>query len=168
MDALQYTKDELRKQWALLQTHASQYPSEDSGFCKECMDKHLLLIEGLSEEGTSMTESDKEKQMFQDMAEEARAMRKAIGNPDSYCPTCGESNSNPKKHKIECHHGKCECVIRGESKEFFDKESFRRMKDYPKKGYDTVIGCPEGQFVSGKCQVGTAMHKIICPIGVCK
>jgi hypothetical protein len=79
-----------------------------------------------------------------------------------------ENPENPGRHSLSCKHGKCECVIRGHPKEHFAKESFRRVKDQPKPGYDMIVGCPKGEFRAGRCQVGTELHKIIAPMSKCK
>jgi hypothetical protein len=75
---------------------------------------------------------------------------------------------NPGRHTLSCKHDKCECVIREHPKEHFAGESFRRVKDRPKPGYDMIVGCPKGEFRAGRCQVGTELHKIIAPMAKCK
>lgn len=79
-----------------------------------------------------------------------------------------KSNPTEAKHVLECKGGVCECVIRGHAVGHFDPKSFRTMKDYPKKGYYMIVGCPKGQFRAGKCQVGTELHKIIAPMDRCR
>jgi len=51
MDITQYTEDEVRKNLALLENHLKQAPFSDQNFCEECINKHILILEGLSEEG---------------------------------------------------------------------------------------------------------------------
>jgi hypothetical protein len=45
-----YTIDELAKQLVLLEIHLRQFRADDAIFCMECCFKHLLAIEGLSDE----------------------------------------------------------------------------------------------------------------------
>ena len=48
-DHVRYTKREIAKQLILLENHLEGYP------CMECMTKHLLAIDGFSDEGIAMT-----------------------------------------------------------------------------------------------------------------
>ncbi len=62
MDILEYTNNEIRKNLALLENHLKQAPFSDEFFCEECINKHILLLEGLAEEGlTACTDCDVEK-----------------------------------------------------------------------------------------------------------
>ena len=62
MDIKEYTDNEIRKNLALLENHLKQAPFSDEVFCEECIDKHILLLEGLAEEGlTACTDCDLEK-----------------------------------------------------------------------------------------------------------
>ena len=62
MDIVEYTDDEIRKNLALLETHLKQAPFSDKLFCEECINKHILILEGLAEEGiTSCLDCDPEK-----------------------------------------------------------------------------------------------------------
>ena len=51
MDIVEYTDNEIRKKLALLETHLKQAPFSDKLFCEECINKHILILEGLTEEG---------------------------------------------------------------------------------------------------------------------
>ncbi len=51
MDIAEYTDNEIRKNLALLETHLKQAPFSDKLFCEECINKHILILEGLAEEG---------------------------------------------------------------------------------------------------------------------
>ncbi len=51
MDIEEYTDNEIRKNLALLETHLKQSPFSDKLFCEECINKHILILEGLAEEG---------------------------------------------------------------------------------------------------------------------
>jgi hypothetical protein len=67
-----YTVDEIKKNLLLLENHGKNNP------CPECMKKHLMLVEGLSEEGALMIEEDDKKIEFLDMADWARNSRKRL------------------------------------------------------------------------------------------
>ena len=51
MDIVEYTNTEIRKNLALLENHLKQALFSDKLFCEECVNKHILIIEGLAEEG---------------------------------------------------------------------------------------------------------------------
>lgn len=62
MEIIPYTDNEIRKNLALLENHLKQAPFGDELFCEECINKHILLLEGLAEEGlTACTDCDLEK-----------------------------------------------------------------------------------------------------------
>ncbi len=62
MDIIEYTNNEIRKNLALLETHLKQAPFSDKLFCEECINKHILVLEGLAEEGlTACIDCDPEK-----------------------------------------------------------------------------------------------------------
>jgi len=62
MDIIEYTENEIRKNLALLEIHLKQAPFSDANFCEECINKHLLLLEGLAEEGmTACIDCDTKK-----------------------------------------------------------------------------------------------------------
>jgi len=51
MDIVEYTDNEIRKNLALLEIHLKQAPFSDKLFCEECINKHILILEGFAEEG---------------------------------------------------------------------------------------------------------------------
>jgi hypothetical protein len=69
---LKYTEDELKKNLILLENHGKNFP------CPECTEKHLLNIEGLSEEGTLMTENQNKRNFFMNLAEWSRNSRRKL------------------------------------------------------------------------------------------
>jgi len=71
-DHYNYTKDEIKKNLVLLEAHGKNYP------CPECVSKHLLAVEGLSEEGTLMAKTPQEREQFLKMAEWARNQRRQL------------------------------------------------------------------------------------------
>jgi hypothetical protein len=68
----EYTKDQIKKNLILLEDHAKSYP------CPECLSKHLLNIEGLAEEGSLMTDDERERLNFLKLAEISRLARKKL------------------------------------------------------------------------------------------
>ena len=54
MDIIEYTDNEIRKNLALLEIHLKQAPLGDKSFCEECINKHILILEGLAEEGLTV------------------------------------------------------------------------------------------------------------------
>lgn len=103
MDIVEYTDNEIRKNLALLEIHLKQAPFSDKLFCEECINKHILILEGLAEEGmTACIECDTKKyeilfkflehikgkdvqKLGTEFAKEARRLRK------NFIPCDGES-----------------------------------------------------------------------------
>lgn len=69
----QYTVDELKKNFILLENHMK------NNTCGDCVEKHLLTIEGLAEEGTLMVGEDRKRLALLEIANWARTMRKGLG-----------------------------------------------------------------------------------------
>jgi len=186
-----WTAKEIEDNLNLLQAQAVDYLKDP--FDCDCFVKHSSMIRGYCNEMQSFAKTQEErellskiskwadswhekfkkeqrppKEVMQKLHDETRLVRKEF--EEVFYFKKRDNPSNPGKHKLECKHGKslCVCVIREHPKEHFDPKSFRRMKDYPKKGYDTVIGCPKGKFRKNRCQVGTQLHKIIAPMSKCK
>ena len=62
MDIIEYTDKEIRKNLSLLEIHLKQSPFGDQLFCEECINKHILILTGLAEEGlTGCIDCDTEK-----------------------------------------------------------------------------------------------------------
>ncbi len=62
MDIVEYTDNEIRKNLALLEIHLKQSPFSEKLFCEECINKHILVLEGLAEEGlTACIDCDTKK-----------------------------------------------------------------------------------------------------------
>ena len=112
---LRYTEEELVKELVLLEKHLKQSPYMDEDFCIDCIEKHLVGIEGLSEEGIGFADDKKKEKIFVKIANEANRLKREIKTaPDfvelsrtvreirkslSYCPTCNinyPSSKNPK------------------------------------------------------------------------
>ena len=120
MDIIKYTDDEIEKNLALLETHLKQAPSGDESFCEDCINKHLLLLEGLSEEGMNVGGDpekyqkvhgfikkikDKDYQMHGiKFSSEARKIRKSL----STCSTCSleKDLNNPYSFNDDTHSGR--------------------------------------------------------------
>lgn len=111
-DPLRYTEEELAKELVLLEKHLKQEPYMDEDFCIDCIEKHLILIEGLAEEGIGFAD-DKEKENnfvnianianrlkrkiktspnYVDLSREIRTIRKNLNN----CQTCNLTTKLPK------------------------------------------------------------------------
>lgn len=69
-----YTKDEIKKNLILLENHFK------NNQCADCVEKHLMTIEGLAEEGTLMTEDDDNRVALMKLADWSRQMRKNLVN----------------------------------------------------------------------------------------
>ena len=154
-------------------------------FCLECMFKHARDLEHHLEDAVRVTKGV-ERDHYQELIDRVREIRKeifeemtttkvlkeekeAIGNPGA-CSVCGGGNpeivGNPVP--LACDFEK-EVV---NPKEHFDPSSFRtlcpqsptgRCKDLPadmKCATRVIIGCPQGQFKGGRCQVGTEAQVI--------
>jgi len=64
MDIIKYTNYEIRKNLALLEAHLKQAPFGDDVFCEECINKHILILEGLAEEGITATCEDCDEKKY--------------------------------------------------------------------------------------------------------
>lgn len=80
-NALQYTRDALAEELGLIERHSSDGSAFQAG-CACIEEKHLLLVSGLAREGAIMATDEKEKQFYQNLAEEARELRKKIVDGD--------------------------------------------------------------------------------------
>lgn len=78
---LGYTRDAIVKQLLLIQNH-SQDGSVTDAKCMCVEDKHLILLEGLAEEGMSIASNKKEKEFYSQLAGLTRQLRKSIVNED--------------------------------------------------------------------------------------
>ena len=108
----QYTVDKLLKNLALLEEHAKDYTAQPSDFCVECMEKHLLTISGLAEEGIGFFGAQEGKwfgqivqwadaqrvnldamdaQRAEKLVEAARDFRKKLVAGTSPCMVCREA-----------------------------------------------------------------------------
>ncbi len=61
MEIVEYSDKEIRKNLALLEIHLKQAKFSDEDFCKECINKHILILEGLAEEGISACDTCMER-----------------------------------------------------------------------------------------------------------
>jgi len=64
MDIIEYTDTEIRKNLALLEAHLKQSPFSDEAFCEECINKHIMILEGLAEEGITATCADCDEKKY--------------------------------------------------------------------------------------------------------
>lgn len=98
-----------------MELHSKDGSAVDAG-CSCIQEKHLLGIEGLAEEGITLAKDNEEKAFYQDLAEEARLLRKKIldedfkvvGNPRTraYLPhgltECEKEHPNIRKKLSSC------------------------------------------------------------------
>ena len=101
MDILEYTDDEVIKNFALLENHLKQAQSGvDEIFCEDCINKHLVLLEGLAEEGMNVGDNfEKYKEVYDfavktkdkdyrregvKLSDKARKIRKSL----NFCSEC--------------------------------------------------------------------------------
>jgi len=105
MDIIKYTDVEIAKNLVLLENHLKQSPSTDEFFCKDCINKHRILLIGLAEEGmTAGGDADKYKKInnFMNLLKNkdykkegiqlsynARMLRKDYFSDE--CPDCSDS-----------------------------------------------------------------------------
>ena len=68
MNIQTYTDNEINKNLALLENHFKQAPFGDDIFCKDCINKHLILLEGLAEEGMTASGDSEKYQKIYDFA----------------------------------------------------------------------------------------------------
>ena len=94
MNIIKYTDSEIAKNFALLEQHLKQAQSGvDEIFCEDCINKHLILLEGLAEEGMNVGDSKKYKKVYDfakntrgknyqkkgvELSKEAREIRKSL------------------------------------------------------------------------------------------
>ncbi len=117
MDIIRYTDNEIKKNFALLEQHLKQAPSGDESFCEDCINKHLMLLEGLAEEGMNAGGDPEKYQKVYDFvneikdedyqehgikfSSESRKIRKSLSN----CPTCNlpKGLNNPDTFNYDTH-----------------------------------------------------------------
>lgn len=103
-DEQAYTEDSIIKQLLLIQAHASDGSAVDGG-CTCIQDKHLTILEGLSEEGMTIMADEKKKQFYADVADMVRKLRKTIVSEEYELPhnpiTSGSGHVKSCEEKIE-------------------------------------------------------------------
>lgn len=67
-----YTKDEIKKNLVLFEAHMK------NNNCPDCVQKHLITVEGLAEEGTLMADTEQKRLALLKIADWARSMRKKL------------------------------------------------------------------------------------------
>lgn len=146
MDIIKYTDDEIEKNLALLENHLKQSPAGDEIFCEECINKHLILLEGLAEEGMTAGGDSEKYQRVNDfvtkikgqdyqkkgieLANKSRQLRKSL----SICPTCtlAKDLNNPLNYNDYTHnsrHISGDTQLNGNTKEMA-KVSFKDLGMY--------------------------------------
>ena len=102
-----YTYDAVKKQLSLIQLHVDDGSALDAN-CGCIEGKHLVLLEGLSEEGARFSLSDPERKWYNDLANLARTKRKQIEHEEWSGPvhTCDCENlrgAERKKCLLRCN-----------------------------------------------------------------
>ncbi len=112
MNIQAYTDHEIIKNLALLETHLKQAPAEDESFCSDCINKHLILVEGLAEEGMTAGGDEKKYQIIYDFAKDTRGqeyVKKGIALANitrrtrksfADCPECDKKLGSSKSRTI--------------------------------------------------------------------
>lgn len=115
MEAKDYTLDEIQKNLILLEGHIRHFPidaKEEKGslFCKDCIQKHLYAIEGLSEEGVKFFPDRMSE--FQDLGAWAQDLRLTLKNfsVNEVEPTINEIDKYRKQFLPEGKCYKCEML----------------------------------------------------------
>lgn len=155
---------------------------ESISYCLECAWKHSRDLEHHLEDAVTYTKEAGKRMMFQSLVDKVREIRKKIDelrlkekgsseNPEG-CEGCiypGE-NPNPKLAKLEKRCTWTEEKI--QPKQYFDPMSFRTLcPECPEKrcalcppelacATRIIVGCRLGEFVEGRCRVGTETHVI--------
>jgi hypothetical protein len=81
-EAYVYTLNELEKNLALAELHLKQFSEKTKYFCLDCLRKHLIIIEGLAEEGINFTEDETEKKKFSKIAEFVKLVKPKLSSID--------------------------------------------------------------------------------------
>lgn len=117
-DGLNYTRESLPEELALIERHARDGSAVQAG-CACIEEKHLLLVAGLASEGVALATDMKEKEYYMGLANLARDLRREIldqdfkrfpshGNPRTreFLPhnltTCEKEHSEIRKKLSHC------------------------------------------------------------------
>lgn len=96
-DPLKYTEEELAKELVLLEKHLKQEPYMDEDFCIDCIEKHLILIEGLAEEGIGFADDKEKENNFVSIANTANRLKREIKTSPDYVELSREVRAIRKK-----------------------------------------------------------------------
>jgi len=145
-------------------------------FCLDCSYKHLTAIQDHLEDGVALSKSPEEREFLAGILQQIRDARKKVldklretpkTEEPGECPTCAKrSKSNPGLEPI------------------FEKEQIRPAKYFDPASFKTlcpecpgqrcskcppeleptatrvIIGCKQGEYKEGKCEIGTEAHVI--------
>lgn len=101
---LGYTRHTIIKHLLLIQNHSVDGSSLVSK-CSCVEGKHLIAIEGLSEEGATIATNQKEKKFYANLADWARNLRKNIESEHFIMPQCGTHT-----HLTKCERDRERCI----------------------------------------------------------
>lgn len=91
-DDRRYTEDSIIKQLSLIELHGKDGSAVEAG-CGCIEGKHLVMLEGLSEEGIGFSKTKKERMFYTKLSSLARDLRKSI-EQNSFTFPSSKSNSS--------------------------------------------------------------------------
>jgi len=91
-----YTEDSIIKQLGLIELHGKDGSAVEAG-CGCIEGKHLVMLEGLAEEGIGFSKTKKERMFYTKLSSLARDLRKSIEQDEFTFPKHG---SNPGRRKF--------------------------------------------------------------------
>jgi len=164
----------------------AQSPYKDIGLCLECAYQHSRDVEHHLEDAVKFGKSSPDRAKYQELLDKQRLIRKEIDKlrlktvkekGEEICIAC----ENPE---LEVYVPPPELGEFWEEKirpkEYFDPRSFRVIcPEDPENGFRgrcerikrkypelypyatrVVIGCKKGEFIAGRCRIGTETHVI--------
>ena len=157
----------------------------DPQFCLECAYQHSRDVEHHLEDWEKFTPDREQKQIASELKDKQRVIRKEIDDWRLKLRESSESEKNPNSECVGCEGivkpGDLNpeipeiCEFQEEKvrpKEYFDRTSFRtlcpecpmaRCAMCPPElacASRIIIGCKTGEFVEGRCRIGTETHVI--------
>ncbi|MDI6905672.1 MAG: hypothetical protein QMD13_09370 [Candidatus Bathyarchaeia archaeon] len=139
----------------------------DPKFCLECAYQHARDTEHHLEDWLKFTKKEEQRKTADELRRQQRVLRKKIDEWRIKLETENPETENPEIPE--------ECTFTKEQvkpKQYFDPASFRVIcPECPEKRCSLcppelacatriVIGCQKGQFIKGKCRIGTETHVV--------
>jgi len=95
-DDRRYTEDSIIKQLSLIELHGKDGSAVEAG-CGCIEGKHLVMLEGLAEEGIGFSKTEKERMFYTKLSSLARNLRKSIEQAEFTFP---KSSVNPGRRRF--------------------------------------------------------------------